>query len=74
MLVWCWSGHSVSWCPRHNLNPVLVMGRRGAWGEALVKSCEIGKTGKTDETGYFLVETIIFIRFQAPDLRNPLFS
>ena len=30
--------------------------------------------GETGETGYFLVETIIFIRFQAPDLRNPLFS
>ena len=67
MLVWCW-------CPRHNLNPVLVLGRRGAWGEALVKSCEIGKTGKTCETGYFLIETIVFIRFRAPDLQNPLSS
>ena len=52
---------------------MLVLGRRGAWGEAMVKSGEIGKTGKTGETGYFLVETIVFIRFRAPDLQNPLF-
>jgi hypothetical protein len=41
---------------------------------SLVKSCEIGKTCKTGETGYSLVETIVFIRFRAPDLPNPLFS
>ena len=53
---------------------MLILGQGGSVGEALVKSCEIGKIGKTGETCYFLIETIVFIRFRAPDLQNPLLS
>ena len=58
----------------HQRSPMMILGRRDAWGEALVKSCETGKTCKTCETDYVLIEAIVFIRFRAPYLQNPLFS
>ena len=50
---------------------MLILGQGGSVGEALVKS---GKICKTCKTGYFLIETIVLIRFRAPDLQNPLSS
>ena len=34
------------------------------------KNVRTGKTGKAHKTGYFIAESIVFIRFPAPELQK----